>query len=177
MKTLPLPIFILVFGLLSLGAAQGIPKNTVHFADLKGGLPAGCARDFVPFGDSSMGYATDHNTLSLYLSELSVDQEGEKYTFTVGIRGVGYPRAGDVIALDQVLFKSAVEYNCNLTQPLSAWVVRDGQIRIVSINTNTGMVSFTLTARMIPGQFNDSDATFTIQFDGTVRFVSGPSQP
>lgn len=168
-------ILSVIFSLTVVAAREDFPKNTVHFTDIEGSLPAGCAQDYQPFGDSGMGYVVGKNVLSVFLSELPIDEDGEHYTFAIGVRGVDVPKAGDVIKLDQLAFTSGIEYNCKFTNPISIWIVRDGELIINDINTTIGTASYTITAHMMPSEINDSDATFTLNFDGTTRFFSGPS--
>lgn len=153
--------------------AQSIPKDTIHFSNIQGSVPTGCAVDYKPFADNGMFYvASGKNILNFVLNDTSVDDDKPgKYSLAWSLLGVT-PKVGSTYPLIFKPGQGVLEYNCYLTQPISIWVVKDGQLKINSINGTS--ISFTFSAQMVPGKLNKkSTATFTLQFDGTTHYMSG----
>lgn len=139
----------------------------VVFGNLSGSVPAGCAKDFRVVGSAiGVSQVQGKSVFAVFLSDQPVDSDSEAYTFALSTTKVSSLFAGMILALEpNQPGVSATEYNCNLTNPLSAWVVRDGQLTIDSIWGN--QVSYHLSANMVPGTLNTSKATLSLYFEGT----------
>lgn len=160
------------------GCTQGSPRGTVHFSNIQGSLPAGCAVDYQPFADNGMVYVTGTqggNVLNFVLGDTSVsDNNPGKYSLAWSLVGAAAPTAGSTYPMVFKAGQGILEYNCYLTQPLSDWVVKDGQLKIHWVSGNS--VSFSFTATMVAGAVNKTNtATLTIEFDGTTPYASGPA--